>query len=174
MQAGVGLFVSDVMPIYMIIPRYSHNYAQLYQLLNSNLSPTVEYLCSWEKPLVKLMAPGSILHHISLPSTSYFCRHLLCNLYYPIYTKKYQKYLSYYLYQISLLQVVVKGLTTPLSRWLQGSWLFVQVLGDFRVVSYWIDTFVLKNWGKYLRYSATSSLPLRGKPTQAQDVVAAS
>ena len=37
MQAGVGLLVSDVMPIYMIIPRYSHNYAQFYQLLNSNL-----------------------------------------------------------------------------------------------------------------------------------------
>jgi len=25
-----------VMPIYMIIPRYSHNYAQFYQLLDSN------------------------------------------------------------------------------------------------------------------------------------------
>ena len=37
MQAGVGLLVSDVMPIYMIIPRYSHNYAQFCQLLNSNL-----------------------------------------------------------------------------------------------------------------------------------------
>ena len=37
MQAGVGLFVLDVMPIYMIIPRYSHNYAQFCQLLNSNL-----------------------------------------------------------------------------------------------------------------------------------------
>ena len=37
MQAGFGLLVSDVMPIYMIIPRYSHNYAQLCQLLNSNL-----------------------------------------------------------------------------------------------------------------------------------------
>ena len=57
----------------------------------------------------------------------------------------------------------MKGLTTPLSRWLRGSCLFVQVLGDLRVVSYWIDTLVLKNGGKYLRYS-------RGKPTQAQDV----
>ena len=38
MQAGVGVFVSDVMPIYMVIPRYSHNYAQFCQLLNSNLS----------------------------------------------------------------------------------------------------------------------------------------
>src|ERR687898_219726 len=37
MQEGVGLLVSDVMPIYMIIPRYSHNYAQFCQLLNSNL-----------------------------------------------------------------------------------------------------------------------------------------
>ena len=31
MQTGVGLLVSDVMPIYMIIPRYSHNYAQFSQ-----------------------------------------------------------------------------------------------------------------------------------------------
>ena len=37
MQAGVGLLVSDVMPIYMIMPRYSHNYAFFYQLLDSNL-----------------------------------------------------------------------------------------------------------------------------------------
>ena len=37
MQAGVGLLVMDVMPIYMIIPRYSHNYSLFYQLLDSNL-----------------------------------------------------------------------------------------------------------------------------------------
>ena len=59
--------------------------------------------------------------------------------------------------------MVVKGLTTPLSRWLQGSWLFVQVLGDLRVISYWIDTLVLKYWGKYLRYFAASPFPLQGK-----------
>ena len=41
---------------------------------------------------------------------------------------------------------------------------------DLRVASYWIDTLVLKNWGKYLRYCAASSSPLWGKPTQAQDV----
>ena len=46
--------------------------------------------------------------------------------------QKYQKYLSYYLYQISLLQVAVKGLTTPLSRWLQGSYLFVRYEGLMR------------------------------------------
>ena len=37
MQAGAGLLVTDVMPIFMIMPRYSHNYAQFYQLLDSNL-----------------------------------------------------------------------------------------------------------------------------------------
>ena len=36
MQAGVGLLVTDVMPIYMIMPRYSHNYALFYQLLDNN------------------------------------------------------------------------------------------------------------------------------------------
>ena len=35
MQAGVGLLVTDVMPIYMIIPRYSHNYSLFYH--DSNL-----------------------------------------------------------------------------------------------------------------------------------------
>ena len=64
----------------------------------------------------------------------------------------------------------MKGLTTPLSCWLRGSCLFVQVLGDLCVTSYWIDTLVLKNCGKYLRYSAASSLPLRGKPMQAQGI----
>ena len=29
--------VADVMPIYMIMPRYSHNYALFYRLLDSNL-----------------------------------------------------------------------------------------------------------------------------------------
>ena len=59
--------------------------------------------------------------------------------------------------------MVVKGLTTPLLCWLQGSYLFVQVLGDLCVVSYWIDTLVLKNSGKYLRYFAASPFPLQGK-----------
>ena len=37
MRAGVGLLAANVMPIYMIMPRYSHNYALFYQLLDSNL-----------------------------------------------------------------------------------------------------------------------------------------
>ena len=37
MQNHFDLLVTDVMPIYMIMPRYSHNYALFYQLLDSNL-----------------------------------------------------------------------------------------------------------------------------------------
>ena len=37
MQAGVGLLVADVMPIYMIMLRYSHKYVLFYQLLDSYL-----------------------------------------------------------------------------------------------------------------------------------------
>ena len=41
-------------------------------------SPTVILMLSWEKPLVKPMAPRSIFHHINFPSTSYF----FCLLFY--------------------------------------------------------------------------------------------
>ena len=34
---------------------------------------------------------------------------------------------------------------------------------DFWGASYWIDTLVLKNWGKYLRYFTASPFPLQGK-----------
>ena len=36
MQNRFGLLISDVMPIYMIMPSYSHNYSLFYQLLDSN------------------------------------------------------------------------------------------------------------------------------------------
>ena len=36
MQNCFDLLVADVMPIYMIMPRYSHNYALFYQLLDNN------------------------------------------------------------------------------------------------------------------------------------------
>ena len=37
MQNRFGLLVADMMPIYMIMPRYSRNHALFYQLLDSNL-----------------------------------------------------------------------------------------------------------------------------------------
>ena len=61
--------------------------------------------------------------------------------------------------------MTVKGLTTP-NRVGCKELLFCVGTRDLCVVSYWIDTLVLKNWGKYLRYFAASSSPLRGNPTQ--------
>ena len=116
MQAGVGLLVSDVMPIYMIIPRYSHNYAQFCQLLNSNLFTHRKYLCSWEKPLVKPMASGSIFHHINLPTLSYF-RCLLFTLH--LYHKNTKNIILSYLSDLTLVSDRV-GIDNPLSLWLWG------------------------------------------------------
>ena len=64
----------------------------------------------------------------------------------------------------------VKGLTTLLSRWLQGSYLFVQILGDLRVVSYWIDTLVLKTQGNTYATLLHHTFLFKGKPTHAQEV----
>ena len=36
MQNRFDILVADVMPIYMIMPRYSHNYSLCYQLLDNN------------------------------------------------------------------------------------------------------------------------------------------
>ena len=168
MQAGVGLLVSNVMPIYMIIPRYSHNYAQFCQLLNSNLFTHREYLCSWEKPLVKPMAPGSIFHHINLPILSYFlCHFFTLHLYH----KNTKNIILSYLSDLTLVSDR-EGIDSPFIA-LVARFLFVCVgAWDLCVISYWIDTLVLKNWGKYLRYSAASPFPLQGKTNASAQEVA--
>ena len=102
MQAGVGLLVSDVMPIYMIIPRYSHNYAQFCQLLNSNLFTHRKILMLLREATSETYGPRVYLHHINLPTLCYclcfyFAFILLC-----IFIIKIPKILSYHIYQISL------------------------------------------------------------------------
>ena len=82
-----------------------------------------------------------LIYNLSFRST------ILAIVYFWIYKPKMPKIFTLpfiYLYQISLFQVTVKGLTTPLSRWVQVVWLLVQLFGDVSVVSYWIDTLVLK------------------------------
>ena len=74
MQAGVGLLVSDVIPIYMIIPRYSHNYAQFCQLLNSNLFTHRRILMLSREATSKTYGPQVYSHHINL----YHFIYLLC------------------------------------------------------------------------------------------------
>ena len=102
MQAGVGLLVTDVMPIYMIIPRYSHNYAQFCQLLNNNLFTHRRILMLSREATSETYAPGSIFiilifQHLVISVAFYFAFILLC-----IFIIKIPKILSYHIYQISL------------------------------------------------------------------------
>ena len=121
MQAGVGLLVTDVMTIYMIIPRYSHNYSLFYQLLDNNSFTLCNTYAILREATSETYAPQ--VYILSYKFLIYFYLHL----YFPIYIIEIPKIfiLSYYLYHISLSQVAVKGLRTPLSHWLRGSCLFV-------------------------------------------------
>ena len=125
MQNRFGLLVADVMPIYMIMPRYSHNYALFYQLLDSNLFTHCNTYAILREASSETYAPRVYLLSYKFPIYNSSLLFILQSLFSNLYHKNTKKYLSYYLYQISLLQVAVKGLTTPLSRWLRGSYLFV-------------------------------------------------
>ena len=98
MQAGVGLLVSDVMPIYMIMPRYSHNYAQFCQLLNSSLFSHRRILMLSREATSETYGPRVYVYHINISILSYFhCFYFTLHLYH-----KNTKKLSYRIYQISL------------------------------------------------------------------------
>ena len=56
----------DVIPIYMIMPRYSHNYAQFYQLLNSNLFTHRRILMLLREATSETYGPRVYSHHINL------------------------------------------------------------------------------------------------------------
>ena len=108
--------------MFMIMPRYSHNYALFYQLLDSNLFTHRNTYAILREATSETYGPWVYFPSYKFP-IYLILQSLLSNLYHKN-TKK-----IYYLYQISLLQVAVKGLTTTLSRWLQGSYLFVHVCG---------------------------------------------
>ena len=98
----------------MIMPRYSHNYALFYQLLDSNLFTHRNTYAILREATSETYGP-----RVYFPSYK-FSIYFICNLHFLIYIIKIPKIfiISYYLYQISLSQVAVKGLTTPSWRWL--------------------------------------------------------
>ena len=71
MQNCFGLLVADMMPIYMIMPRYSHNYALFYQLLDSNLFTHSNTYAILREATSETYGPRSIFHLISFRSTSH-------------------------------------------------------------------------------------------------------
>src|SRR3954466_7443881 len=113
MQAGVGLLVSDVMPIYMIIPRYSHNYAQFCQLLNSNLFAHRRIFMLLREATSETYGPRVYSHHINL---HHFNLALLFTLPFTFHLASlYQKYQKYYLSSLSDLTPVSdrEGIDNP-------------------------------------------------------------
>ena len=129
MQAGVGLLVTDVMPIYMIIPRYSHNYAQFCQLLNSNLFTHRNTYAILREATSETFGPRVYLHHINLPTLSSFCCFLLC-FYFTLhlYHKNTKNIILSYLSDLTLVSGPI-GIDNPYLRWLRGFICFVQVRG---------------------------------------------
>ena len=70
----------DVMPIYMIMPRYSHNYALFYQLLDSNLFTHHNTYAILREATSETYGPRVYL--LSYKFSIYFYLHLLLsNLY---------------------------------------------------------------------------------------------
>ena len=124
MQAGVGLLVLDVMPIYMIIPRYSHNYAQFCLLLNSN-SFTHHKILMLLREATSETCPRVYLHHINLPILSYLlCFFTLLLFYFASLSQKYQKIILSYLADLTLVSDRER-IDNPLSCWLRGFIFFV-------------------------------------------------
>ena len=146
------------MPIYMIIPRYSHNYAQFCQFLNSNSFTHRKIPMLLREATSETYGPGSIfIILISQHLVISFAFILLC-----IFITKYQKYYP-------IISIRSHSRKWPWRDWqplialVARSYLLCAGTRDSRVASYWIDTLVLKNWGKYLRYFAASPFPLQGK-----------
>ena len=141
MQAGVGLLVSDVMPIYMIIPRYSHNYSLFYQLLDSNLFTHCNTYAILREAISETYGPR--VYILSYKFSIYFTLQSLLS----IYIIKIPKIFILLLLSLSDLTLASfrEGIDNPFIA-LVARFLFVCVgTRDLRVVSYWIDTLVLKN-----------------------------
>ena len=139
MQNRFDLLVADVMPIYMIMPGYSHNCALFHQLPVSNLFTDRNTYAILREATSETYGPGSIFHHVSFRSI------LFCNLYFSIYTTKIPKIFIL----LSLLDLTFtsgrEGIDNTFIA-LVARFLFVCAgTRDLRVVSYWIDTLVLKN-----------------------------
>ena len=141
MQNRFGLLVTDVMPIRMIMPRYSHNYALFYQLLDSNLFTDRNTYAILREATSETYGPQVYLLSYKFPIYLYL-QSLLSNLYH-----KNTKNIYLILLSLSDLTFVSdrEGIDNPFIA-LVARFLFVCVgARDSRVASYLIDTLVLKN-----------------------------
>ena len=139
MQNRFDLLVTDVMPIYMIIPRYSHDYALFYQLLDSNLFTHRNTYAILREATSETYGPRVYFPSYKFPIYFYFAIFTF-NLYHKN-TK------NIILSSLSDLTFASgrEGIDNPFIA-LVARFLFVCAgTRDLSVASYWIDTLVLKN-----------------------------
>ena len=97
MQNRFDLLIADVMPIYMIMPRYSHNYALFYQLLDSNFFTHRNTYAILREATSETYGP-----RVCFPSYKFPIYFILQSLL-SIYIIKIPKiFIYYYIYEISL------------------------------------------------------------------------
>ena len=127
-------------------------------------------MLSWEKPLVKPMAPGSIFHHINLPSTSYFERRFYFAFFtLHLYHKKYQKY---YL----IISIRSHSRKWPWRAWqplitlVASSYCFVQVRGTWAWPPTGLIPWFSKTEGNTYATLLHHPFLFKGKPMHAQEV----
>ena len=113
MQNRFDLLVANVMPIYMIMPRYSHNYALFYQLLDSNLFTHCNTYAILREATSETYGPGVSFSSYQSPSLYYCFAFTLLLLFY--FASLYQKYQKYYLSSLSDLTFVSdrEGIDNP-------------------------------------------------------------
>ena len=108
-----------LMPIYMIMPRYSHNYAQFCQLLNSNLFTHHRILMLLREATTETYGPRVYSHHINL------CRFITCFVFtLHLYHKNNKNIILSYLSDLTLVSGPI-GINNPYLRWLRGFICFV-------------------------------------------------
>ena len=141
MQAGVGLLILDVMPIYMIMPRYSHNYALFNRLHDSNL-----YTHHNTYAILREATSATYGPRVYFPSYNFSIYFILQSLLSNLHHKN-TKSICLILLSLSDLTFASGGEgINNLFIALVARFLFVCVgTRDLRGASYWIDTLVLKN-----------------------------
>ena len=123
-------------------------------------------MLSWEKPLVKPMAPRSLFHIIeSRVHLASFRSIILQSLLSNLYNQKYEKY------------YLIISIRSHCHKWPWRDWQPLYRIGcevlvffcvgtrDLRVASYWIDTLVLKTEGNTYATLLHHPFLFKGKPT---------
>ena len=132
------------MPIYMIIPRYNHNYAQFCQLLNSNLFTHRRILMLLREATSETYGPRVYSHHINLHHFIYLLLLLLFTLH--LCTKNTKNIILSSLSDLTFASGR-EGIDNLFIA-LVARFIFVCVgARDSCVASYWIGTLVLKTEG---------------------------